>query len=165
MNSYMDWITRSSDQQNLYKENFPEEDIKNFKSNQNKANRKKTISTAMKYSTVTRIIIIILFIVAHVTQAYKIAVKHRFASVCKIYVTDCNGKVLRDDGREDCSRSGTIFDVWDQAPDLYCVHIYPITEPKNNKYVTVTKDDACVFVHGDLFSWSMDLVSSDNCWG
>ncbi|RHZ76415.1 hypothetical protein Glove_198g55 [Diversispora epigaea] len=117
----------------------------------------------MKYSTVTRIIIIILFIVVHVTQAYNVSILLGFRSICKIYVTDCNGKVIRNAGRKDCYPFWDSIFRWNEAPDLYCVHAYPITRPKDNKYVMVQKDDVCINLSGDLRSWKIETISKDEC--
>ncbi|RHZ83454.1 hypothetical protein Glove_92g66 [Diversispora epigaea] len=159
MNSCMDWIL----DQVIKK--LPGGGYQEFQEQSEQSKQKKN-NTAMKYSTVTRIIITILFIVAHVTQAYRIAVLHTFASICKIYVTDCNGKVIRNSGRKECSSgSGVKFDIWDQAPDLYCVHVYPLTVPKDNRYLMITKEDACISIDGTLFSWSMKSKPTKDCFG
>ncbi|RHZ74566.1 hypothetical protein Glove_221g82 [Diversispora epigaea] len=118
----------------------------------------------MKYFTGTRIIIIVALI-AHVIQAYTVKVFPGFTSICRIYVTDCHGKVIRDAVKKDCKDlfRSTIF-KWDEAPDLYCPHIYPITRPKDNKYIPIYKQDACIVLSGDLISgWSMKQHPLEDC--
>ncbi|RHZ76414.1 hypothetical protein Glove_198g54 [Diversispora epigaea] len=145
------------------KRKLPEGECQEFQEQSEQSEQKKK-NTAMKYSTVTRIIIITLFIVAHVTQAYHIAVWRSFVSICKIYVTDCNGKVIRNDGWEDCNGSPVIIPIWDEAPDLYCVHVYPRTKPKDNRYIPITNNDTCIKLDGDLRSWSMKSIPPDKCF-
>lgn len=47
------------------------------------------------------------------------------SGIFHIYVTDCNGTVIRDKGLVDCTKK-SLFD-WDDNPNLYCVHVYPQT--------------------------------------
>ncbi|CAG8491719.1 7825_t:CDS:2 [Diversispora eburnea] len=114
----------------------------------------------MQFSIIARIIFFFVFV--HVIQAYKTTLLGDFASICHIYVTDCNGEVLRDAGRKDCNQA-KIFE-WDEAPDIYCLHVYPITKPKDNRYIMVTKNDSCIDVCGDLiYGWKLTRIGMKPC--
>ncbi|KAF0459347.1 hypothetical protein F8M41_000781 [Gigaspora margarita] len=90
----------------------------------------------MQLRIITHIIIIFSMIV-HIIQAYTITVQLSFVSACHVYVTDCNGKVIRDAGKKYCNGN------WDEAPETYCLHITPATSPKDNRYCQGSKD-ACL---------------------
>ncbi|CAG8811907.1 30013_t:CDS:1, partial [Racocetra persica] len=81
-----------------------------------------------------------------------------FESVCHVYVTDCNGQVIRNAGWKDCGDS--TWD-WDDAPDVYCIHIYPRTNSNDNKYCQGYRD-ACFQVHGDLLD-GFEMRQYDDC--
>jgi hypothetical protein len=73
-----------------------------------------------------------------------------------IYVTDCHGKVIRDKGWITCTEK-SMFD-WYQAPSLYCVHVYPQTHPKRNRYFVIQDSDSCFRLEGDEESWTYERV-------
>ncbi|CAB4402809.1 unnamed protein product [Rhizophagus irregularis] len=102
----------------------------------------------MQHSTLTRFIIIF-FIILHIAQAYRLTVILDFFSVCRVYVTDCNGKTLRNAGWKDCNQDDW---HWDEAPETYCLHIFPITDGDDNRWYQGYKDD-CIRVFGDLSEW------------
>ncbi|UZO03866.1 uncharacterized protein OCT59_024267 [Rhizophagus irregularis] len=91
---------------------------------QSEKKTKHFFAITMQYSTLTRIIIIYLMIV-HMSQAYTLSVCLDFFAVCHVYITDCHGTILRDAGRKSCSQNKF---HWPDAPDTYCLHIYPVTE-------------------------------------
>ncbi|PKY61562.1 hypothetical protein RhiirA4_486705 [Rhizophagus irregularis] len=113
----------------------------------------------MQHSTLTRFIIIF-FIILHIAQAYKLTVDLSFVSICRVYVTDCHGKTLRDAGWKDCD-SGYKWH-WDEAPETYCLHIYPKTNGNDNRWCQGYKDD-CIIVNGDLVYWEMINCAGNKC--
>nr|AMJ52419.1 hypothetical protein [Rhizophagus clarus] len=83
-----------------------------------------------------------------------------------VYVTDCNGSVLRDAGIKDCGdvfHSSDVWFYWEQAPDLYCVHVYPQTHPPRNRYQQFYKTDSCMILGGNEENWHFDQTDMDNC--
>ncbi|GES84139.1 hypothetical protein GLOIN_2v1735201 [Rhizophagus clarus] len=83
-----------------------------------------------------------------------------------VYVTDCNGSVLRDAGIKDCGdvfHGSDVWFYWEQAPDLYCVHVYPQTHPPRNRYQQFYKTDSCMILGGNEENWHFDQTDMDNC--
>ncbi|CAG8493489.1 15785_t:CDS:2 [Racocetra fulgida] len=90
--------------------------------------------------------------IVHITQAYTLEVQLSFVSSCHVYVTDCNETVIRDAGHKYCD--GNLWH-WDEATEAqYCLHIYPLTKPGDNRYCRASKD-ACFKVDGDLILWGI----------
>ncbi|CAG8688559.1 13834_t:CDS:2, partial [Funneliformis mosseae] len=88
----------------------------------------------------------------HMTQAYYTGIAANCAGVFNVYVTDCNGKVIRNKGRVNCA-SQHILD-WYDAPSVYCVHLNPQLHPKDNRYKYVQNADSCFELRGNEISWS-----------
>ncbi|CAG8536972.1 2842_t:CDS:2 [Diversispora eburnea] len=106
----------------------------------------------MQSSIIVRIIFFFIFVLG--IQAYNTTLEGYFDSICHVYVTDCNRTVINDAGNKSCDDE-TVF-IWDQAPELYCVHVYPITEPDDNRY-RQANGNSCFYVHGNLLDgWSID---------
>ncbi|CAG8695960.1 2907_t:CDS:2 [Racocetra fulgida] len=85
----------------------------------------------MQSFTLTRIIIIF-FMIVHITQ------------------------VINEAGVDNCGR-GTF--VWDDAPEHYCLHVYPKHTPWDNRFIEGYQD-SCFRVDGVRFNW--DLNNCDN---
>ncbi|KAF0547678.1 hypothetical protein F8M41_000455 [Gigaspora margarita] len=91
--------------------------------------------------------------IVHIIQAATLTVVLSFVSACRVYVTDCNGKILRNAGKKYCNGDHW---HWDQAPGTpYCLHIQPLTEPQSNRYCKVSGGEACYKVDGDLTNWGI----------
>lgn len=84
-----------------------------------------------------------------------------------MYVTDCNGSNIRDAGMKDCD--GVVGDpsyplfYWEEAPDLYCVHVYPQTHPRRDRYYQYFKSNSCMILGGDEENWHYDQTDISNC--
>ncbi|CAB4383160.1 unnamed protein product [Rhizophagus irregularis] len=81
-----------------------------------------------------------------------------------VYVTDCNGSVIRDAGKRSCSFfDPPVFFNWEDAPDLYCVHLYPQTHPPRNRYFGYRSTDSCMILAGDEETWHFEQRDVANC--
>ncbi len=81
-----------------------------------------------------------------------------------VYVTNCNGSAIRDAGKKSCSffDSEVLFN-WKEAPDLYCVHVYPQTHPPRNQYFEYRSTNSCMTLSGDEENWHFEQTDMANC--
>ncbi|RIB18391.1 hypothetical protein C2G38_2085758 [Gigaspora rosea] len=106
----------------------------------------------MRLSILIHIILIFSMIVNTIQANNRLTVKLSFITICHLYVTDCNGHVLRDPGWKKCADNTW---HWDEAPDsIYCLYAYHRTNAHDNKYCNATKT-ACFNVDGDITSWNI----------
>ncbi|CAG8583347.1 11586_t:CDS:1, partial [Racocetra fulgida] len=66
---------------------------------------------------------------------------------------------IYDDGRKSCD-SGDF--VWQDAPEHYCLHVYPRQTPKDNRYIELYQD-SCSYVDGTIGSWDIFKHKYANC--
>jgi hypothetical protein len=70
--------------------------------------------------------------------------------------------VIRNKGWVSCAAT-SLFD-WYDAPSLYCVHVYPQTHPKRNRYFMIQDSDSCFSLYGDEEVWTYERTNDvDKC--
>src|SRR2546429_7312847 len=65
---------------------------------------------------------------------------------CKAYVTDCKGTIIWGPREGACEEKCEAV-YFDNAPDLYCVHIFNTDRPGDNPYYVVKNSDVCLVAY------------------
>ncbi|CAG8463997.1 9394_t:CDS:2 [Gigaspora margarita] len=96
------------------------------------------------------------------SQAYHASVFStlQMGTRCHMYITDCNGNTLEDEGYKDCSlNTGNCEVGWNDQNGPYCVHMQVEGHiGSNNRYLQSNKDD-CFHVSGNVFKWDWEIIS------
>lgn len=74
--------------------------------------------------------------------------------------------MIRDAGLKNCDGSiggSDVWFYWEEAPDTYCVHVYPETHPLRNRYHGYQKTNSCMILGGDEENWHFDETDMSNC--